>query len=60
MYSLLDHWGLGPRIRPVYLAYRTFFSWEDVMVLLDSLVLAGLQLMLLPVSVGGLLVDSCC
>lgn len=53
MYSLLDHWGLGLRIRREYLVCRTFSSLEDVMVLLDSRVLVGLRLMLLPVGVGG-------
>jgi hypothetical protein len=58
MYSWLDHWGLGLRTRREYLVCRTFSSWEDVMVLLDSQVLAGLPLRLLPVGVGGSLGGS--
>jgi hypothetical protein len=60
MYSLLYHWVLEPRTRPVYLAHRTFSSLEAVMVLLDSQVLGGLPLTLLPVSVGESLEGLSC
>jgi hypothetical protein len=58
--SLLDHWGLELRIRREYPVCRTFSFWEDVMVLLDSQVLAGLPLMLLSVGVGGSLGGLSC
>lgn len=60
MYSLLGPWGLGLRTRPEYPAHRIFSSWEDVMVLLDSRVLAGPRRRPLPVGEGVSLGDSSC
>ena len=53
MCSLLDHLGLVLRTRLEFPLYHTFFSWLDVMDLLEVELPPGLLLRLLPVSASG-------